>query len=244
VLLSVEGERWTGEGGKGTGDGKNAGRCPPASCRRPPASFRCRTPRKHRCSTRFRILKGSEGTTLRCAVSNVERMRQAFDFYVESTRWQVVGMQCLAARSAAVTFYIFWGTCSILPPLGVCQRVRCVYSGLLFEGWQMMYAARVDCKRESPVASNGSMPDTERGGRQCGQGYTPLRSWYAETRRASYRSGWHNFKEKAPGWLGRLARGRGRSLKSRQPQQPRAVLSSPRSAFRLVATRVSSVEWG
>ena len=181
----------------GQGKGKTPGGVPlhRAAGRRLP--FAVEHQEKHRCSTRFRLLKGSEGTTHRCAVSNVERMRQAFDFYVESTRWQVLGLQCLAARSAAVTCYVFWGMCSILPPMGVCQRVRCVYSGLLFEGWQMMHAARGDCKRESPVASNGSMPDTERGGRQCGQGYTPLRSWYAETRRASYRSGWHKFKEKA-----------------------------------------------
>ena len=236
--------RWKVNGGRWAGEGKNAGRCPPASCRRPRASFLRRTPRKHRCSTRFRLLKGSEGTTHRCAVSNVERMRQAFDFYVESTRWQVLGLKCLAARSAAVTFYVFWGACSILPPLGVCQRVRCVYSGLLFEGWQMMSAARGDCKRESPVASNGSMPDTERGGWQCGQGYTPLRSWYAETRRASYRSGWHKFKEKTARLCRRLVRGRGRFLKSRQPQRAGALQSLPRSAFRLVATRVSSDEWG
>ena len=151
----MEGERWTGEGGKGTGDGKNAGRCPPASCRRPPASFRCRTPRKHRCSTRFRILKGSEGTTLRCAVSNVERMRQAFDFYVESTRWQVVGMQCLAARSAAVTFYIFWGTCSILPPRSVRQTARCVQSNALFEGGHSVTTARRFCNHVRAAIRTG-----------------------------------------------------------------------------------------
>ena len=39
--------------------------------------------KKHTVFDSFRLLKGSEGATHRCAVSNVERMHRAFDFYVQ-----------------------------------------------------------------------------------------------------------------------------------------------------------------
>jgi hypothetical protein len=61
----------------------------------------------------------------------------------------------LARRRAAVTFYYFWATCSILPPLSARQTDRCVHNVVLFEGWQMMSAARGDCNSNAVLYRAG-----------------------------------------------------------------------------------------
>ena len=55
-----------------------------------------------------------------------------------------------ASLRAFVTFYILWGACSILPPLGARHTDRCVQSSALFEGVRSVRTSWADCNRSRP----------------------------------------------------------------------------------------------
>jgi len=80
-------------------------------------------------------------------------------FLRRMARLEVVSFLGFAPWRASVTFYYFWVTCSILPPMGSCQTGRCVQSSALFEGVRSVGAARGQCN-----ASNGALPGTGWGG--------------------------------------------------------------------------------